>query len=63
MEVQFSNAELARVLLQPRQMRVEAVADATLARKSLDTQKTQGAAINEMIVQATQLGRHLDISG
>jgi hypothetical protein len=63
MEVQFSNAELARVLLQPRQMRVEAVADATLARKALDTQKSQGAAIKEMIVQATQLGRHLDISG
>jgi hypothetical protein len=63
MEVRFSNAELARVLLKPQQMRLDAAKQVTMLAKQQQTAKADGDAVAKLIVQATQLGRHLDISG
>ncbi len=63
MEVQFSNADLAALLMQPTQTRQQVNAVTAVQRKSLDVEETKGDAINDMIVDATGLGGKLDIMG
>jgi hypothetical protein len=63
MEVRFSNHELARVLLKPQQMRLESAQQAAMLAKLQQTDKADAEAARKLIVQATQLGRHLDVQG
>ncbi|MCF6228961.1 MAG: hypothetical protein L3J82_09960 [Planctomycetes bacterium] len=63
MEVQFSNADLAALLMQPTQMRQQVNATTAVQRKGLDVEEVTGEAINNMIVDATGLGGKLDMMG
>lgn len=63
MEVQFSNADLAALLMQPTQMRQQVNATTAVQRKGLDVEEVTGEAVNNMIVDATGLGGKLDMMG
>lgn len=63
MEVRFSRVELANVLLKPQQLRLDAAQKALQAGKVQTTPKADSTTIREIVAQAAQLGRHLDIQG
>ncbi|MCC6466354.1 MAG: hypothetical protein IT463_13525 [Planctomycetes bacterium] len=62
MEVSFTNADLAAILLQPQQMRMQMQQQTAVLRAGLDATRTQGDMISAMIVEATKLGGKLDIT-
>lgn len=62
MEVSFTNADLAAILLQPQQMRMQSHQQTSVLRAGMDASRAQGDAISAMIVEATKLGGKLDIT-
>ena len=63
MEVSLSNADLAAILLRPQQQRLDRDRQTSLIRYQLESTKSAGESIQQLIVQATKLGGRLDVTG
>ncbi|GIK51841.1 MAG: hypothetical protein HUU03_07435 [Planctomycetaceae bacterium] len=61
MEIQFSNSDLASILMRPQQMRTEMAFEVAALKKVMQVQKATGEEMQKLVQEATQLGRSLDV--